>query len=252
MKWAHLYPYLLTTLLLLPASGWASPYNRYRNAKPPEPFKIVGTAHIGFRGGLGSSSLTGYDIGNDSDPARSSNAGMFITYWMTNTIAIETELNYLQVRGVQTVFNFVPDPSIRGGGYSYYDDIGWRITYLEVPVLIRWATSDVARNPDGSLMASAFEPYFEFGSSISFKLAQGHTDNITTTPAGVTPDIDYLNWGSTNIALVVGSGANIKLGPGFITMQARFSAGFATIGQGFDDAYSTTIAFLFGYGWRIR
>ncbi|MFH0883548.1 MAG: outer membrane beta-barrel protein [bacterium] len=238
--------------LLLPAYGQAYTYDRYQNAKPPEPFKIDGSAHLGFRGGIGSSSFTGTDIGNDTESDQYSSGGVFITYWLTHTLAVETELNFTQTRGIQTVYNYISDSSIKGGGYFYYDDISWKLTHLEIPILIRWATSDEAHNPDGSLSAAVFEPYFEFGTAVSFKMAQTCNDDFQTSPPGMVPAVDHLNWGSTSIGLVVGSGANLKVGPGFITMQTRFCAGLVSLGGGADEAQSMAIAFLFGYGWRIR
>jgi len=248
----RLVPLLAFLLLFSTAAARAGSYDRY--SRKPEPFRIDGTTHIGFRGGLGSSSFTGDDVGTDTDPDKYRNAGVFLTYWLTPTVALETELYYAESRGVQTVFDYAIDPTVPGGSVSYYDDILWKLSHVEIPVLFRWSSSDKARNPDGTPRASVFDPYYEVGLAVSYNIAESHSDHIRASApsASVKPTIDYLNWGAASLSLMVGSGANLRVGPGFITMQARFRAGVANLGGHADKAQSTVIALLFGYGWRIR
>lgn len=118
---------------------------------------------------------------------------------------------------------------------------------------MRWATSEKARNPDGSPIAGAFEPFFEFGTGLSFLIGTRREDNlyIPSSAEGLLPDIDYADWGVTSISMQVGMGANLKMGSGFLTLQSRFRAGFASTGQNSDDTYTTVIWLMAGYGWSF-
>lgn len=217
-------------------------------------FKPLGGYHLGIHAGNGTVSITGLDAGNDTENGPGYTISGFLTYWMDENLALEVELQYSQQTGVQTIYDYQFDSSIRGGGYSYYDEMEWTLKYLEIPILFRWATSEKARNPDGSPVAGVFEPFFEFGTGFSFLLDTDRIEDLRlpSNAEGLSPDINYVNWGLTSYSVQTGMGVNLKVPSGFITLQSRFRAGFASHGHNAEDAYTMVIWLMAGYGWSFH
>jgi hypothetical protein len=214
----------------------------------------IGGFHLGLRLGRGRATLSGLDVGNDTEEGPSWSANTYMTYWLDPNLALEIELMLTGKSSTQAITGYQPDNSMPGGGYSYTGDITWNLTSLEIPVLFRWATSERARTPDGSPIVGMFEPFFEFGPGVSITLADKHSNDLilaTQRTPEIPPMIDYLNFGKVIFTLNVGVGANLRAGPGFVNTQVRFSAGFSGHGNNPDNAQMMTIWMLVGYGWSF-
>jgi len=242
---------LIGLLLLLPHFVHAST-SRYQRADYHPTFKPNGATQFGVKLGRGSCTLTGYDIGDDTESGPAFNAGIFMTWWMTDNLAMQSELYYVEQTGIQNIATYYYDPSFWTGGFKFYTNkIEWTLDYIEVPVLLRWSTAENARDPQGKLVSTVFEPFFEFGLSGSVLLSQEAVDHIIEASQEIIQP-EHVNWGAASFSMLVGMGTDFRLPAGIFSMQIRFRASFATIGNDADNVQHSTISFMAGYAMRVK
>jgi hypothetical protein len=178
-----------------------------------------------------------------------------MTYWIDPNMAMQVEMMYTRKTCSQGLAGYQPSPGVPAGGYTWIAEVDWEIRYLEIPVLFRWATSERVVRPDGSKIAGSFEPFFECGPGFSVLLGARHWTDMwlaTAETPPILPEIDYINFATFMMTLNVGVGANLNLGPGMITAQARFSSGFEGYGNHPDSVYPVNIWLLLGYGFSFQ
>lgn len=131
----------------------------------------------------------------------------------------------------------------------------FEIDYLTVPVLVKLSL------PSNHL----FRPNVYVGPHISFKL-NGDLDGLETLPAtadlGVISELggdsdidDELNL--VDFGITAGVGFDIKVGPGYVTLEARYMRGFVDIfdddevTENAEDIVNQSISFMGGYTYAF-
>lgn len=201
-----------------------------------------GWRRIGFHSGVGTSDVSGYDVGEDSEPGRCHFAGFYVTYQYNKKIAVNPELNFLYKSGRYSTTRIVYD---QFGNFAYRANsrTDWSMLNVEVPVL---------------LSVRSFEPnqalqiFFDFGPDFIFALRDKTDDEVDITMnVRYRDEIDFspphVNFGAMEVAFVVGMGGEIKTDIGLLTMKLRFYAGMTNTGSGADDVTTHTFSFFVGY-----
>ena len=194
-------------------------------------------AALGFKAGLGFTGVHGSDvealIGRDVGGKWGFIGGAFARVRLSNHVSFQPEVLYT-IKGVRREGVLIDTVS----KLPQYGTIKTQLTYLEIPLLIRW------RLHYGPGLAPAVYggPVFSFSQTAKITF-----EDITEVA------IDESVTG-TDIGLAVGGSLDVPYGTGFITIDVRYTIGLQSIdGSGFDrKAYNHALSFMAGFVFPLK
>ena len=127
---------------------------------------------------------------------------------------------------------------LKGTKSEMLENTGINLSYIDIPILAKFSLPT----------ESEFVPYAFAGPSIGILLsAKYEVVNIEEDIKDETKNIDY--------GIVLGAGADYKIGAGCLLLDVRYSYGLTTIvdAEGDEDAEAknTGIMFMIGYGYSF-
>ena len=178
---------------------------------------------VGATVGLAQSRL---DVDNwgDSDSYTSAEVGGFVSVELVSTLSLQAGLTYVQRGGEYTDRTNHPD-----GSLAYVDDASYTVSYLEIPVLLRYRP----------FTATRYTPVLIAGPVGRVALSSEMSWNGT--------DIDDWADGS-DLAFAVGFGVESALGRFLGSVDVIYNRSFGGVGDGEDYAFG---AALEGLGARF-
>ena len=156
----------------------------------------------GIKGGLNLARFSGDDAVDEQDLLMGYCAGVFISFNLGDTLAIQPEILYT-VKGMK----------LETGGIIFNEtaESTTEISYLEIPLLLKLSMST-----EGSIIPRLF-----FGPAAAVKL-----DAKTKFEyAGISEEADVENIKDVDFGLVAGAGFDV----GIITIEARYTLGLLSI-----------------------
>ena len=190
---------------------------------------------IGIKGGLNISDFYGKGVeqlAGDVGPSANYIAGLFVSFPIKRRFAIQPEL-YYSVKGAQRPGELIDSVN----DVSYQGTLKTRISYMEIPVLLKVDLSTETR----------VLPNFYVGPVISFMqsakvVLKGDRQLEVSIDENVT-DIDA--------GLVLGGGADIPFGTGYLTTEARLTLGLRSIDASPRNLTAHNYVFSFMLGFRF-
>ena len=165
---------------------------------------------IGIMAGVNLSKISGDDI-TSADNRTGFLGGIFVTFHLTNTFAIQPEAIYSQ-RGASD--NSDPD-----------FDATFKLDYIDVPVLLRF---DIP-------VVGPIRPFFVAGPSFGLQVkcaigveGQGASASVDCDQIGQDSDIQFENK-TFDLSGVVGAGLDFRLGGHTLMVGARYQHGFSDV-----------------------
>jgi len=184
----------------------------------------------GLKFGLNLASLSKDEASLDLKSKTGFAAGGFVAFNLSKDIAVQAEILYMQ-KGAKYDFN-------EQGVVASYD---FNFAYIEIPVLIK------AYFP---LQDSVVRPLFFFGPYVGFKAGAKTKYEITAYGETQSGEEDMVEVKSTDFGGIFGVGADIKLGAGKISLEARYGLSFTAFSSE-DGAVSKHRAFSFLLGYSF-
>jgi hypothetical protein len=176
---------------------------------------------VGIKGGINLADLTGDGIsGNEMKLV--GGGGLFLNRAITHNVSIQPEILFM----------------MKGTKSESLENTGIHLTYIDIPVLIRYSI------PNGA----DFIPYFFAGPS--FGILMTATYEVVNIDEDIKDELKSLDY-----CLVFGVGADYRIGAGRLLMDIRYSFGLSTIideEEGEDEeAKNTGIILMVGYGYSF-
>lgn len=177
--------------------------------------------------------------------------GAFITYSFSPTIAIQPELLY-SMKGSK--WDTTETFSREGVDVSYSESIKGKLTYLQIPILLK-VTVPTSGNIKPSFFAGPALGILLSAKSKSEWSITGQVEGVSIDSSESSEDDIKDNVKSTDFSLVFGGGAGYVVGSGMITLDARFDLGLSSIAkkqEGEDKAEkikTSTISLMVGYSF---
>jgi Outer membrane protein beta-barrel domain len=163
--------------------------------------------NMGVKAGLNIATVGGRDAGGQS--VTSFNAGIFGTFNVAGLLALQPELLY-SIKGYKMSYAELAKigPVPVGAG-----DVTSKISYLEIPVLIKLNTSSFR----------IIKPNIFAGPEIAFKLNGTMTAGLSSQGQNIT------NVTSTDFGIIVGAGADINLPMATLIVDIRYDYGMRVL-----------------------
>ncbi len=161
----------------------------------------------GVKVGLNSATTGGTD--GSSQSITSFNAGMFATFDVTGLLALQSELLYT-MKGYKASY---PVPEVIGPIPFGSGIVTAKISYLEIPVLLKLNTSSLR----------TIRPNIFAGPEVAFKLS---SKAISGSPSS---EQDLQNVNSTDFGIIVGAGININLPITTLMVDLRYDIGMRVL-----------------------
>ena len=177
---------------------------------------------IGILGGVNLANFTGDDV-EDNSTKVCIGGGAFAEMPFSPVMAVRAELLYMN----------------KGAEWDQYDDAGVRLSYFDVPVLMKFSLP----------VNTVISPNLFVGPYVSFNLsAESYMGDVET-------DVKD-NIKSTDYGVVIGGGLDYPMGQGELTFDVRYSLGLTKIddmegNDEEDDVKNTGIMFMLGYGFGL-
>jgi hypothetical protein len=194
---------------------------------------------FGIKGGLNFATISGETNGFSKENFTGYHLGAYGYLKFNPLLGLQAELNYTQV-GSKSTFNIGSISTVASSSFNYF----------QIPVLLRVQAGASDFKIWGN--AGPYAGFFIGGTTVS-ELSGGITGIVTKTTDDLKSgdDIASLDWG-----VMAGVGAGYKVGPGYITLDARYALGLArvpgttatTVGTlSPDDVKNRTIMLSLGY-----
>lgn len=161
----------------------------------------------GIKGGVNFSSIRTDAKGLDLSSRSGIVVGGFLKLDIPGPLAIQPEILFTQ-KGSKT------DTAMAGAGNTGASDLKVKISYLEIPVLIKY---DIA-------LTGPVSPGLFFGPALSYKLSE---DFPSAAIGGDITNEDVVK--NTDLSLVIGGGLGFNLVVTEITVDARYTLGLTNI-----------------------
>ncbi len=172
----------------------------------------VAFASFGIKGGMNDADLTGDDLDVDVETLRGRTLSLHFNMPMNRNFSFQPEFSYYEAGATMP-----SDFSVSGAGDE--DDIDLRLTYIAVPVLLRFQPANMR----------PLAPFVFGGGYVAFN--QEARFEFTPAVAGDTDQLDFDEIRKTDYGWVVGGGVQF----GQFIVEARYSVGLVSIVD-FDDS----------------
>lgn len=190
---------------------------------------------IGIKGGLNISDFYGsgvMQLAGDVGPSANYIAGVFVSFPIRRRFAIQPEL-YYSVKGTQRQGELIDSVN----DVTYQGTLKTRISYMEIPVLVKIDLS----TETGVLPNLFVGPVISFMQSAKVML-KGDRQLEVPIDENVR-DIDA--------GLVIGGGADIPFGTGYLTTEARLTLGLRSVDASVQNLSARNYVFSFMLGFRF-
>ena len=164
---------------------------------------LAQSINTGVKVGLNSATIGGSDASGQS--ITSFNAGIFATFDVAGLLALQPELLYT-MKGYKASY---PVPDVIGPIPFGSGNLTAKISYLEIPVLLKLNTSSLG----------IIRPNIFAGPEVAFKLSSKATSGSPSS----TQDLQNIN--STDFGIIFGAGLNINLPITTIMVDIRYDIG---------------------------
>lgn len=218
--------------------------------------RLVGLRAWGAKTIMGSSNLTGQDIGAENDPGQAIGIGGYIIVQLNHVLALQPEVIYMQ-KNFKQHHNYIRKLDTQRF-FRVNGQTDWRMHDLSVPLLLKVGSAPI---PPGAVVDSTkrkddFRIHYEFGPLFEFHLSRDLSKEITIYSNYGADDSEiekqiYPDFGLMTFGLVVGVGGELQLGSGFLTLQSRFMVGMYNTNNTEVDASTVLFTFNIGYGFGI-
>ena len=178
------------------------------------------TIDFGVMAGGTFSKFGGADKGVFTKTKIGVTAGLFATLGISPQLAVQPEVLFAQK-----------------GGKNEVDDVAFKISYLEIPVLLKLR---IPAGGNGSLIS----PHVYGGGALGIKAGCDVTSGSSTT----TCDAFNAEVKSTDFSLVFGAGVDV----GRAIIDARFDLGLSTIDKSLLEQEVKNRSFYLLAGWTFR
>jgi hypothetical protein len=188
----------------------------------------TGLTSKGIKVGLNMAKFTGSDA-KDVTMRTGLAAGVFITYSLSDLIAIQPEV-YYAMKGTKGKYFYPPSgPTV---------DVTEKFDYIEIPVLFKVQLAG----------GTSFKPSFYAGPELGILLSA----KVKGEANGVSVENDVKSeTKSTDFGLIGGVGADYLMGSGKLTFDIRYDIGLAKVidSSPAPKVYNSAITILVGYGF---
>ena len=163
--------------------------------------------NTGVKAGLNFATTGGTDASSQS--INSFNAGILATFDVAGLLALQPELLYT-MKGYNASY---PVPEVIGPIPFGSGNLTGKISYLEIPVLLKLNTSSLG----------IIRPNIFAGPEVAFKLSSKATSGSPSS------EQDLQNINSTDFGIIVGAGININLPITTIMVDIRYDIGMRNL-----------------------
>jgi len=177
-------------------------------------FVFAGSGFAGFgpKFGLNIANVRGDSIPDEYESKMAFNFGVFTTYNINDFIGVQPELMF-------TMKGSKAEGEIMGESYTSK----LNLNYIEIPILAKLTI------PLGSV-----RPYVVAGPEFAFNM----TATVSSEYAGQDTTVDIEDASVVDFGMMFGGGVAFELGPGFLSLEAKYDMGFLPIADEEEDAYN--------------